>query len=299
MEEHKKIQRLLEILKLLSSNIGYNYSQLQDKLNLTERTIRRYLKSLELAGLFVENNNGYFRLEKNSPYRKDINALLHFSDEEAVLLNEAINTVEKDTQIKINLTNKLFALYNSDRINYPIVKKEDSGKAKLIIEAIRQKKKIKLINYKSSNYGKIADIKVEPYDFTTNYIHLWAFDLFNNDNRMFRISRIQNIEIIDENWEFEKSHKKGKIDVFRMTGTKETPVELNLTIKGCNYLIEQYPLAIEYVKQINETQYVFNAWYTNIEGISRFILSAFDEIEIITPIELKDYLNNKIKNKIF
>ena len=299
MEEHVKVERLLTVLKLLSSNVGYSFSQLSEKLEVSERTIRRYLKSFEKAGLFVENNNGYYRLEKNAPYQKEISDLLHFSDEEAILLNEAINNIERNTSTKITLKDKLFALYNSDRVNYPIIEKEDSGNVRLIIEAIREKKQIKLVNYKSSNSGTVKDRIVEPFNFTTNYIHLWAYENKYSVNYIFRISRIDKVEIIDNSWTHEKNHLKGKTDVFRMSGKIETRVELKLTMKGKNYLIEQYPLARKYVKLIDENEYVFNHWYANLRGISKFIFGLMDDIVIVKPEELRTYLNNKIKSKVF
>ncbi len=299
MQEHIKIERLLTILKLLSSNIGYSYKQLTERVGVTERTIRRYLKSFETAGLFVENNNGYFRLEKGTPYHKDICSLLHFSEEEANLLNEAINSIEQDTYSKINLKDKLFALYNSDRINYPIIKKEDSGNVKLIIEAIRAKKQIKLLNYKSSNSGTLKDRIVEPFDFTTNYIHLWAFENSFSKNYLFRISRIKKVVVLDDIWINESKHKIGRTDVFRMSGEKEIPVELKLTTRGYNYLVEQYPGALKYINHIGENEYIFNHRYANLHGISKYILSAIDDVEIIKPEELRVFMNNRIKNKIF
>jgi predicted DNA-binding transcriptional regulator YafY len=299
MEEHVKIERLLYILKLLSSNVGYSYEELAERIDVTERTIRRYLKSIEKVGLFIENHNGYFRLEKNSPYYKEINSILHFSEEESVLLHKAINNIEATTLTKMNLRDKLFALYNSDRINYPIIKKEDSGNVKLIIEAIQAKKQIKLINYKSSNSGRIKDRIVEPYDFTTNYIHLWAYENEFSKNYLFRISRIEKVEVTNDTWLNEDKHKKGKTDVFRMSGEMETSVELKLTIKGYNYLVEQYPLSKAYVNIIGENEYIFNHWYANYQGISKYILSAIDDVEILKPDVLRDYMNNIIRNKKF
>ncbi len=299
IKEHVKIERLLNLLKLLSSNLGYSYEELSEKLGVTERTIRRYINSFKKAGLFVDNKNGYLKLEKNKPYHQEISSLLHFSTEEALLLDEAINSIEASTLTNINLKNKLFALYNSDRINYPIFKKEDSGNIKLINEAIENKKQIKLIGYKSSNSGTIKDRILEPFDFTTNYIHLWAFENTFSKNYLFRISRIEKVEILNTNWINEEKHQKGKTDIFRMSGKTETNFELELTMKGYNYLIEQYPLAKKQVKLITENKYIFKHWYANFQGIAKFILSSIDDVTIVSPKLLKNYMNNKIKNKEF
>lgn len=155
MQEHVKIQRLLDLLKLLSTNKSHSVSELAQKIQVDERTIYRYLSSFDKAGLFVEKKNGYYRLERKSPYQRELSQLLHFSEEEAEILYTAIESIEKDNTIKINLRDKLFALYDSDRISYPIIKQEDSQNVRLIIEAIEKKKLIRVINYKSSNSGKI------------------------------------------------------------------------------------------------------------------------------------------------
>ncbi len=299
MKEHEKIQRLIYLLKLLSSNIGYSHKMLAEKIGVVERTIRRYINSCEKAGLVLNKTNGYFRLEKNTPHFREISSLLHFSDEEAVLLNEAINKIELNSTSTINLRNKLFALYNSDRINYPIIKKEDSGNVKLIIEAIRAKKQIRVINYKSSNSGTVMDRIVEPFDFTTNYIHIWAYENAYSKNFLFRVSRIENVEVLKDDWTNENNHKKGITDVFRMSGDTKTPFELKLTTAGYNYLIEQYPMAKQYIEKNKNNIYFLNHWYANFHGITKFILSAMDEVEIISNEKLRDYINNKIKNKIF
>lgn len=297
--DHVKVERLLKIIQLLSSNIGYSITQLAERIEVSERTIQRYLRSFTKAGLLLHKKNGYYKFERKTPYFKDINDLLHFSEEEAVILNEAINSIESSCLTKQNLKDKLFSLYNIDQIAYPAIKKEDSGNVRLIIEAIRNKKSVKLIGYKSANSGTISDRIIEPFDFTTNYIHLWAFEPKFERVYLFRISRIHKIEILSQNWSFESKHKKGTLDVFRMNGENKTPVKLKLTLKGYNYLIEQYPLAKEYVSRINDNCYSFSGWYANLQGVGKFILSAMDDVEIITPNELKDYLNRKIKNKKF
>lgn len=299
MEEHVKIERLLKILQLLSSNVGYNYRQLSEKLGVTERTIRRYLKSFEKAGLFLENNNGYFRFEKNKPNNKDITSLLHFTEEEAEILYEAINSIEKSTLTKINLRDKLYALYNSDRISYPIVHTENSEKVRKLLHAIRQKNQVELINYRSSNTSLINTRIVEPLEFTTNYIHLWAYEPRYKKNLIFRVSRIEDIKVLDIKWEFEDFHQISETDVFRMVGDKKVNVEIEMTLSAYNYLIEHYPLAKKHITKVSNDKYIFLNWYSNAKGISRFILSMINDVKIIKPIELAIYLNEIIKNKKF
>jgi len=53
---------------------------------------------------------------------------LHFSDEEAYVLNEAIHNIEASSRVRENLIGKLSALYDFDRILAQFVAKENSSK---------------------------------------------------------------------------------------------------------------------------------------------------------------------------
>ncbi len=166
-------------------------------------------------------------------------------------------------------------------------------------EHIKIERLLTILKLLSSNIGTVKDRIVEPFDFTTNYIHLWAFENSFSKNYLFRISRIEKVEVLDDIWINQSKHKIGKTDVFRMSGEREIPVELKLTTRGYNYLIEQYPGALKYINHIGDNEYIFNFWYVNYQGISKFILSSIDDVEIIYPDVLSDYMNNKIKNKKF
>lgn len=72
-----------------------------------------------------------------------------------------------------------------------------------------------------------------------------------------------------------------------------------MSILAFNLLIEEYPLSEEFISMLKEDSYIFNGWVSNYVGISRFLLGLRDEVEIIKPEGLKNYLNLKILNKKF
>jgi proteasome accessory factor C len=98
MTEQAKFRRLLKLLVLLSYKRGYTISALAEKLDASERTIFRYLNLFRDEGFIIEQINGFYRIEKNESEFKEISQLLHFSEEEAYILEKAIHTID-DTNI--------------------------------------------------------------------------------------------------------------------------------------------------------------------------------------------------------
>ena len=75
--DQPKIERVLKLMMILTDNLKYSVDELADKLEVTSRTIYRYLDTFENAGFLVER--GVFpRLKKESKYFKNIFAYHSF-----------------------------------------------------------------------------------------------------------------------------------------------------------------------------------------------------------------------------
>ena len=292
-DSHASVLKVIKLLILLSGAKAFSKQEIIERLELSERSFYRYIKTLKEAGFVINNDNSYYIIVKKSAQFKEISSLLHFSEEEAYILNEAIHNIEASTRDKENLIGKLSALYDSDRISAQYVSKENSSKIKPLLDAIKDKKQVKLINYKSSGSGKISTRIVEPFEFTPNYISLWTYELSSKANKLFKISRVQKVEIIDTDWVFESEHKANLLDCFRIGGNKEIPVKLEMSLKARNLLIEEYPLSEQFIKTVNDNKYIFDGWVTAFYGIGRFILGLPGEIFNIDNTDLKRYMKEK------
>ena len=198
--DQPKIERLLRLIKLLIGN-KLKTSELAEKLDCDVRTIQRYIDSLGMAGFVIEHRSrGVPFLTAQKGGLKEISDLVHFSTEEAYILHRAIDSIDSNTALKQNLKKKLYNLYNYPWLADVVVKPEQGENVQKLIKAIGDKLCVTLKNYRSANSNIVSDRYVEPYKFTTNYEQIWCYEPSNKMCKIFRISRIGNVILSDQNW---------------------------------------------------------------------------------------------------
>lgn len=140
MAEQAKFQKMLEVFLMLDYKYGRTISELSDRFDIYQRTVYRYYDTFKQVDFVIENNNGYFRIDKENATAQDISQLLHFTEEEAFILSKTIHAITKKEETK--------NIYN-------------------LIQAIKQQKQVVLKEYKSGNSKNIRDRIVEPIDFVS------------------------------------------------------------------------------------------------------------------------------------
>ena len=275
--DQPKIERLLRLMKMLTSNNQYTIEDLSNNLNTSPRSIYRYIDTFKEVGFSVRKINGFIRIDKESKHFKDISELVHFTDEEAYIVHKAIESVDENNIIKQNLKAKLASIYNYKHLADCVVKKELSSNVHKLIEAIENKQQVILHDYTSAHSKNISDRIIEPISFTTNYIQIWGYEIGkenNNGNRMFKISRIGSVEVLDKNWENTHNHKQAKMDLFRLNGDNDLPIDLRLGLRATSLLKEEYPLAEQMLeKEIIEGKeyWRLKIYVCKYEGVGRFV----------------------------
>jgi len=299
MAEQPGIVRLLRVLMMLSAGFGISIPEIAERLEMSERTVYRYIETLRDAGFIITRTGKKIKVDKESPYLKDIGDLLHFTPEEAWILNKAILALDDETYIKQSLARKLYSLYDLKGVPYPVVKRENSEKVINLIRAIENQKQVRLVGYHSSNSSTVGDRDVEPFEFTLNYGYIWCFDTLSRKNRLFKTARIGSVQMLDKSWQYEGQHKPEKTDVFRIAGSGSFRVQMLMTMRAANLLVEEYPMAEELICTEDDHKFIFSGRVSSFEGIGRFILGLMDEITVMQPPQLKTFLNKKIKEKKF
>ena len=294
--DQPKIERVLRLMMLLTANNRYTIEELSKKLDTSPRTIYRYIDTFKESGFYVTKNGPYFRLDKKSKYFKDISQLIHFTEEEAYILNSAIESIDPTNTIKQNLKAKLASVYDYKMLAECVVKGQNAKNVNSIIEAIEGKRQIILKDYTSAHSRNVSDRLVEPLSFTTNYIQVWAYEISSGRNKLFKLSRIGSVEVLENEWEHEENHKEGLMDIFRINSFEQIPVRLKLGLRAASLLVEEYPLGEKFLSPMTDDPYHFTL-ETNIcgyEGIGRFVLGLLDDIEILEGEGLKEFLKERM-----
>ena len=294
--DQPKIERMLRLMKMLTANTSYSVDDLAERLDMSRRTIYRYIDTFREAGFVIKKSDKYIRLDKESQHFKDISQLVHFTEEEAYILNSAIESLDPTNAIKQNLKAKLASIYDFKMLAECVVKGDNARNVNAIIEAIENRKQIILHNYTSAHSRQVSDRIVEPMSFTTNYIQVWAYEVSSGRNKLFKLSRIGKVEILDKEWEFEQEHKEGLMDLFRINSFEQIPVKLKLGIRAASLLVEEYPLGEKYISPIPDdpSHFILDTWVCGYEGVGRFVLGLLDDIEIIEGDGLKAFLKERM-----
>ena len=162
-------------------------------------------------------------------------------------------------------------------------------KVRALSEAAEKRKCVILHSYKSSHSGQKRDRHIEPFAFTANYIHVWAYDLDDGRNKTFGVSRIAEVEVLDEPWAHESEHQKDELDLFRMPGRKEIHIKLRLDMLARNLLLEEYPMAAECLREDGEN-WILETEVCSLKGAGRFVIGLADHIQVLDSPELEKYI---------
>lgn len=288
--DQPKIERMLRLMKMMSGNNNYTIEELAQKLDLSYRSVYRYIDTFKASGFTViKVRSNVYRIGKMPRSYVDMDKLIYFSEEEAYLINSMINGLHNTNQLKSGLMKKLSAIYSCTSIANYVHSEETSANIKNLGQAIREKKKVILKAYESANSQEVSDRFIEPFEFTTNCIDIWGYDLEKKECRVFKISRISSVVVLEDYWTNEDKHQKSKTDCFRMSSFEQTPVKLELSLRAKNLLLEEYPLAQADLKEI-DGKWILDTMVSNMAGVGRFVIGLADEVKIIDSPALVEYI---------
>lgn len=295
--DQPKIERVLRLMKMMTGNVNYTVEDLAERLETSPRSIYRYIETFKDAGFVVQKiDGGVYRLGKESKYFKSISQLIHFTDEEAHIVNQLIEALDDTNMLKQNLRKKLTSVYNCTSMANSIVKGKNAININHIIEAIEGKRQVVLKNYASSHTGIIRDRLVEPFGFTTNYIQIWCYEPESGMNKLFNTARVGSVEVLQQEWQHTTEHREGYIDIFRMMGFEQKRVQLKVGVMARNLMTEEYPLSERDMTQIDDNHWLLDTQVCNYIGISRFVLGLMSDIEIIDSPEFEQYVLKEVEH---
>ena len=293
--EQAQVEKLLRLMKLLTGNTTYTVEELAEKLDTSYRSIYRYLDTFREAGFAVRKvRSGVYELVATGRRTRDLDRLVYFSDEEAGIINGLIESLDNTNALKQNLHQKLAAIYDVAPVTDFISKRSNALNVRELSDAIQERRSVVLHDFKSSS-GRSGDRRIEPFAFTTNYIHVWGYDLADGRCKMFGVARIGEVEVLSREWRHEKEHRREQMDVFRMSGARNIHVKLRLDLLARDLLLEEYPLAAQDITEMTSKDGNLPTWMLetdvcSLRGVGRFAIGLADHVKLEDSPELAAYI---------
>ena len=302
MESQLKTERLLRLMQMLAGPVEYTIEELGESLEMSERTIYRYLQTFEDVGFTVRRGTNVPRLITTNRRNLSIDDLVCFSREEAALVNQLLDRLDTGNSLKAGLKQKLVAVCDQTPMARIVTNKGNSEKLNSLSDAIHGKKKVVLRGYESGHSLTERDRLIEPFSFTPNYIGIVGYEPESGMCKTFKINRIKTVEVLAQDWEYEALHEEKPTDIFRMSADQPLEkIRLAMTSLAKNLLLEEYPLSAAYITEMpdpgenSKEKWLLETEICSVFGAGRFVMGLAADVEVLEGEALKDYIVSTAK----
>ena len=291
-----KINRLLEIVTILLSRQSVTAKELANRFSVSTRTVYRDLEVLSSAGVPVytnKGNGGGISLLEDYTLNK---ALFSKSESEGLLL--ALKTMGATNYPEAGvIIDKLGSIYKNNQAHDWIEvdfegwnsKVNEQNKFSIIRDAIIDNRIIRF-DYVNAN-GSKSSRSVEPVKliFNTYTWYLIAYCLLRDSFRMFRLSRIKNVEIT------EKHFIKREMPEYDEQVTNLNLIDLKLRCdeKILNRLYDTFDS--DCINENSDGSYDLTVTLYEEEWVYGYILSFGGYAEVVEPEHIREIIKNRAK----
>lgn len=163
--DKERFDRQLRLLVLLTQDRDTDIDSLSRELQMSRRSIYRYIETFRELGFVVEKRGNRYRVSPSSPFFRRITERIHFTEDEALTINQVLNAVyDRSPQVR-HLRQKLSSLYDFDVLARHGVDEHIARNLASLYDAVKLERVAVLRGYVSPSSGKVSDRMVEPYMF--------------------------------------------------------------------------------------------------------------------------------------
>lgn len=293
--DKERFDRQLRLLVLLTQDRDTDIDSLSRELQMSRRSIYRYIETFRELGFVVEKRGNRYRVAPSSPFFRRITERIHFTEDEALTINQVLNAVyDRSPQVR-HLRQKLSSLYDFDVLARHGVDEHIARNLTTLYDAVKLERVAVLRGYVSPSSGKVSDRMVEPYMFLSENSEVRCYELATGMNKTFKISRAERVDLLDMLWSHKEAHLPFYTDMFGFSGEQLFPVRLVLGPLSARLLIEEVPSAASQLALLDDGRYRLHARVCSYKGVGRFVLGLCDDVEVESPRDFKDYLRARVR----
>ena len=286
--------RQLRLLLMLTRNTSLTVDDVGAQLGMSRRSIYRYVDAFRSMGFVVEKTANVYRIDAHSPFFRKIAGDMQFSDDEANILIRGLNFVNDNTPEVNQLRTKFMRLYDAGTLIKHGLENRAAFNVNMLYYAMQRESVVALKDYRDKPDAQPSNHIIEPYMFVNSHNDVRGYELSTGENRTFRLDGIDRVEQIDMLWSHKAEHMPSFTDIFGESSDQLTPVTLMLTPHAGKVLLQTNPSALRFMTLAEDGRQQFDVEVCNFDGVTRFVLGMFDEIEIVGPAELKMFVQQKM-----
>lgn len=290
--------RLFEIVYILLQKKKVTAKELAERFEVSTRTIYRDIETLSTANIPIyasKGKDGGIGILDDYVLNKTI-----LSEEEQNQILFALQSVKKIAgQEEEKVLNKLSMIFNKNIEDWIKIDFSNWGKDRKkeeqfekIKTAILSRKQIKFLYYNS--VGEESRRIVEPLRiwFKDKSWYLISYCTQKEDYRIFKISRIKEVKILDKNFEREllEEEKEEKFNLNIIS------LELEISKEMAYRVYDEFES--EEISKNENGDFIVRVEYPEGEWVYGFILSFGEHIKVLSPDKVKRIVKNKLEKTL-
>lgn len=285
--------RLFQILYILLERGNVTARELAEKFEVSPRTIYRDIDALSGSGIpvyAIQGKGGGIFINEDFALNRTL-----FSEAEQLQIVTAIQSLSflPDT-FDEELLNKLGGLFQLKQTEWLEIDFSNWGQKNremffIIREAIMRKKRLSILYL--SQEVTADERKIDPLKlvFKQNAWYLYGYCLKRGANRLFKLSRIQKVQLLDE--DFLRNYDGKVFDSLKSLTLPETLVTLKFQKENLSQVRENY---LDFL-QLDDGSLLVKERYPISESFYAFLLSLGAGVEVIEPVAIREELIKRIQ----
>ena len=300
-----KVDRLVSIIMILLDKKRIGAQELADMFEVSPRTIYRDIDAINMAGIPVRSLSGVgggfeimqnYKIDKKVFSVTDLSAILMGLSSLSNMIrgDELINALAKvksfipaekakDIELKANQICIDLSPWMGNRNIQPYLE---------IIKTALQENRLLSFEY-TSHHGDWTARTVEPYQLVLKSNH-WYFQGYchiRNDYRLFKLSRMTNLQIQEETF-VPRDYQKPILDFTEILDTMQTKIKLRIHKSVMDRILDF--CSYEDVSPAGEDYYIVSFPFIENEYYYDMLLSFGNKCECLEPLHVRAEIKHKI-----
>ena len=300
-----KIDRLVSIIMILLDKERIGAQELADMFEVSPRTIYRDIDAINMAGIPVRSVSGVgggfeimpnYKIDKKVFSTADLSSLLTglSSLSDIIRSDELVHTLAKvksfipadrvkDIELKVN------------QICIDLSPWKGNSNIQRYLEMIKsalQENKLLSFEY-IAHHGKETTRTVEPYQLVLKSSHwyLQGYCLKRNDFRLFRLSRMSNLQMQEETFE-PRDYEKPVLDFEDILETMQTKIKIRIHKSVMDRVLDF--CSYENFSPDGDEYYIVNFPFIENEYHYDILFSFGDKCECLEPLHIRKEMKRRI-----